>query len=193
MQRLLAFTLVCLLATAVIASPNYKSGENEEAKIEGTDITGLEYPETSHSLDIFPIVIALSEAAAANGTTVTWVTQICVNSGVCYAPEVIDLISEDDGDTWVGEVMVNDTATYINWRIDLKFPEGDTERVPEEGWGWKVWSDCWFDGEIWGGENQECVDENQPQPDDGGLFLPNIGIVASIAGITMAALIARRD
>jgi hypothetical protein len=66
----------------------------KKQKIEGTDITGLEYPETSHSLDIFPIVIALSEAAAANGTTVTWVTQICVNSGVCYAPEVIDLISE---------------------------------------------------------------------------------------------------
>ena len=193
MQRLLAFTLVCLLATTVIASPGYESGENEEAKIEGTDVTGLEYPETSHSLEIFPIIITLSEEAAANGTTVTWVTQICVNSGVCYAPEVIDLISEDDGETWVGEVMVNDTASYVNWRIDLKFPEGDTERVPEEGWGWKVWSDCWFDGEIWGGSDQECIDTNQPQPADQELFLPNIGIVASIAGITMAALIARRD
>ena len=57
---------------------------------------------------------------------------------------------------------------------------------PDSGFGWKVWSDCWFDNGTWGGPSTDCQEE------DGG-FLPGFAAPAAVAGLAMAALMARRD
>jgi len=113
-----------------------------------------------------------------------WITQICINSGVCYPPETSDMGSED-GMTYSATVDVNDTATYINWKFVMHSEDGSESTIPETGFGWKVWSDCWWDNMTWGGPSADCQEE------DGNL--PGFAAPAAAAAIAMAALMARRD
>ena len=126
----------------------------------------------------------LSGEARENGTTVRWITQICINSGVCYAPETHSLDSED-GAIWTGGIVPDETVTYVNWKLVLDHEDGSQTDVPETGFGWKVWSDCWHDNGTWGGSSTECR--------DGDGILPGFSVPVALASTAMAALMARRD
>ena len=117
-------------------------------------------------------------------TSVVWITQICINTGVCFAPEINEM-SSSDGVTYESQVDVDGTASYINWKFVLTHEDDSTSDVPEEGFGWKTWSDCWWDNGTWGGPSTECQKEERRMPGFAG--------PAAAAAIAMAALLARRD
>ena len=182
MRRSVVLAVILLLPLAAA-----EGGVNEAAETEGTPIVSVETADVALRGENFGITVTLDGEAASNGTTVGWTTQICINSGVCYPPETSGLTdSQLDGSTWEGSVRLDETGAYVNWRIELNWTDGSTETVPETGFGWKVWSDCWWDNGTWGGSTTDCQEEDE----DG---LPGFAAPAAAAAIAMAALMARRD
>ena len=78
-------SLLVLVPTLVVAA---EGGVNEESSLMGTDIEGISHEIITREGVPFDISVRLSEEADKNGTTVNWVTQICINSGVCYPPAI---------------------------------------------------------------------------------------------------------
>jgi len=180
MRRSLVLAVVLLLPLAAA-----ESGVNESVDTEGTAIVSVGTSDVASSSEVFDVTVVLNDEAASNGTTVQWTTQICINTGVCYPPETSDLASDSDGKNWMGSVLMLDDSSYVNWRIELVWPDGAIQRVPDTGFGWKVWSDCWWDNGTWGGTDTHCQEE--------GAGLPGFAAPAAAAAIAMAALMARRD
>ena len=139
------------------------------------------------------IVVEIDAGAASNGTQVSWTTQICINSGVCYAPETTSLSPDSDSRLWNGSIIMDEESSYVNWRIELEWPDGNASSVPETGFGWKVWSTCWYDidSEQWGGDG--CADEPFGGDPEDERWLPGFGVALTAASLAMAAFMARRD
>ena len=184
MHKFIAMAIVVILAFNVTAS---EGGINEETSVNGTDIESIDYHNEARTGEAFGIAVQLTQEASDNGTKVNWVTQVCINSGICYPPETNALESED-GKLWIGEIIPEDTVTYVNWRIDLVDANENTTRVPENGFGWKVWSDCWFDGNNWGGNDTSC---GSGEGEDSSL--PGFIAPLALAAIGTAGLMTRRD
>jgi len=180
MRRLVAVLLVSMLAVSFSAAG--ESGVNESTTLDGTGIASSQYADVIHENGQFDMSLTLDEDT--NVTSMQWITQICINSGVCYPPKTNDMSSED-GLTYSATVDVNDTATYINWKFILHSEDGSKASVPDTGFGWKIWSDCWWDNMTWGGSSTDCQEE-----DEG---LPGFAAPAAAAAIAMAALMMRRD
>ena len=180
MRRSLVLAVVLLLPLAAA-----ESGVNESVDTEGTAIVSVETSDVASSSEAFDVTVVLDDEAASNGTSVQWTTQICINTGVCYPPETSNLTADSEGKSWMGSVLMLDDSSYVNWRIELVWPDGAIQRVPDTGFGWKVWSDCWWDNGTWGGSTTDCQEE-----EDG---LPGFAAPAAAAAIAMAALMARRD
>jgi hypothetical protein len=186
MRRLwvLGMAMALLMPFAAAAT---ESGVNQSIDVEGTPIDSLSTPSVSTDGVDFTITVALNETAKNNGTTVQWTVQQCINSGVCYPPELFNM-SETDG-VWTDTLTPVDTHSYVNYDIVLTYPDAeDTERFPEQGFskGAKVWSDCWVSGEESGGNN--CPD---PDVEDNGV--PALGLFAGIAVTFGAAMLAKRE
>ncbi len=182
MRRLVALVLFSMLASFPCVAG--ESGVNEEISLEGTDIESISYQNMASAGSSFHISVQLTEEARENATTVGWITQVCVNSGVCYAPETHSLESEDGG-AWYGSIVPDDAVTYVNWKFVLHHEDGSQTDVPVTGFGWKVWSDCWHDNGTWGGSSTECQEE------DG--ILPGFSVSVVLASAAMAALMTKRD
>jgi len=108
----------------------------------------------------------------------------------------------DQNGTWVAGVEIEADASYVNWRFDIQHDNNSTtERIPSLGWGWKIWSTCWFDGDSWGGDDfppeigiEGCVgvlDDNS-ESSDGMLSVPYGGAMLAILSLGTAALMPRR-
>ncbi len=180
MRRVVAVLLVSILALSFSAAG--ESGVNESTAFDDTGIASSQYADVIHENGQFDMSLTLEEGT--NVTSMQWITQICINSGVCYPPETNDMNSED-GLTYSATVDVNDTATYINWKFVMHSEDGSEASVPDTGFGWKVWSDCWWDNMTWGGSSTDCQEEDEGLP---GFVTP-----IAAAAIAMAALMARRD
>ena len=180
MRRVVAVLLVSMLAVSFSAAA--ESGVNESSSLDDTGIASSQYADVIHENGQFDMSLTLDEGT--NVTSMQWITQICINSGVCYPPETNDMSSED-GMTFTATVNVNDTATYINWKFVLHSEDGSDSTVPDTGFGWKVWSDCWWDNGSWGGSSTDCQEEEDR--------LPGFASPIAAAAIAMAALMARRD
>jgi len=181
MRRLVALLLVSMLSLSVSAAG--QGGVNDSTSLEGTGIAAAQYDDMAYGGTDYSMSINLDEGSDV--TSVVWITQICINSGVCFAPEYNEM-SSSDGIFYESQVDVDRTATYINWKFVLTHEDESTSDVPEEGFGWKVWSDCWWDNGTWGGPSTECQEEE-------GSGLPGFAGPAAAAAIAMAALMARRD
>ena len=169
-----------------LASAAVNPGANRFIDVEGTPIESITVPEVSTDGVDFTIAVVLNENASANGTTVQWTVQQCINSGVCFQPEVLNMSVEDG--TWTYTLMPVETHAYVNFDIVLTYPEGEDEKFPESGFvdGGKIWSDCWVSGEDTGGAN--CPVE---EVDDDSLLAP--GLLAGAAVTLLAAMMARRE
>ena len=181
--RTVFLSLVFLVS---IASPAVASqgGVNEEASIEDTGVESVSHPDFASAGEIFEVSVRLNEESASNVTSVTWVTQVCVNSGICYPPETHSMTDEDDA--WDGSIVPEETVTYVNWKIEIEWEDGNTTSIPENGFGWRVWSDCWYDNGTWGGATTEC------QSDDSS-FIPGFATPLAIASLSLATLMIRRE
>jgi|TARA_B100001996_G_scaffold199172_1_gene152461 hypothetical protein len=181
--RTVFLSLVFLVS---IASPAVASqgGVNEEASIEDTGVESVSHPDFASAGEIFEVSVRLNEESASNVTSVRWVTQVCVNSGICYPPETHSMTDEDDA--WDGSIVPEETVTYVNWKIEIEWEDGNTTSIPENGFGWRVWSDCWYDNGTWGGASTEC------QSDDSS-FTPGFATHLAIASMSLATLMIRRE
>ena len=180
--------LLVLLAVAMIAFSVSGAGEggvNESISTEGTGIASLSYADMVRENTDFEISVTLDEGN--NITKIEWITQVCINTGICWPPQKTELVDSGDGLTFTGSVLIDDYATYVNWRFDITRSDDSTETVPDSGFGWKVWSDCWVDNGTLGGPSTDCHGND----DDG--FLPGFAAPIAAAGLAMAALMARRD
>ena len=183
MRRLVAVLLVSLLALSVSGAG--ESGVNQSTSLEETGIASLEYADVVYENQEFTITVTLEDGHDI--TSIVWVTQVCINTGICWPPQPQELIDTGDGLTYTGSIIVDDYATYAYWRFDITHSDDSTETVPENGFGWTVWSDCWYDNEAWGGPSTDC------QKEDVRGLLPGFAAPAAAAGLAMAALMARRD
>jgi hypothetical protein len=183
MRQLLVLLTVAMLALSVSAAG--ESGVNESTSTEGTQIAYINHASLVQEGGVFDMYVTVN--SGSNVTSVQWITQICINTGVCYPPEINDMEAVDN-DTYTATVDIDHTASYINWKYILHSEDDSQASVPESGFGWKVWSDCWYDNETWGGPSTDC------QGVEGvGSLLPGFVAPAAAAAIGMAALMARRD
>jgi hypothetical protein len=182
MRRALALVLVSMLCVAVSAS---QGGVNESTALEGTGISSIQHDEVLHATQGTDFSLALVLEDGSNVTSVQWITQVCINSGVCYSPETTDMQASDDGLVYTAGHGALPDSSYINWKFVLHEEGGSESSVPEDGFGWKVWSDCWLDDGTWGGSSTECQEEDS--------FLPGFAATLAMASVSMAALMARRD
>ena len=193
--------LVLLLILPTVVGED--GGVNYESDLTDTPIESLSYPETFTALgeEGGYMDIELEIRIDENVSSIQWVTQVCVNSGVCYPPVYIDMI--DQNGTWSADVEIEADASYINWRFDIEHTNNSTsERVPPLGWGWKIWSTCWFDGSSWGGNDfsaeaeslEGCVSflDDDSGSSDGLLTVPYGGAILAILSLGTAALMPRR-
>ena len=183
MRQFLALLMVAMLALSVSGAG--QGGVNDSTSTEGTGIASLSYADMVRENTEFQISVTLDEGN--NISKIEWITQVCINTGICWPPQKTELIDSGDGLTFTGSVLIDDYATYANWRFDITRSDDSTETVPESGFGWKVWSDCWVDNGTLGGPSTDCHEND----DDG--FLPGFAAPIAAAGLAMAALMARRD
>ena len=183
MRQLLVLLTVAMLAFSVSGAG--EGGVNESISTEGTGIASLSYADMVRENTDFEISVTLDEGNDIN--KIEWITQVCINTGICWPPQKTELIDSGDGLTFTGSVLIDDYATYANWRFDITRNDDSTETVPESGFGWKVWSDCWVNNGTLGGPSTDCHEND----DDG--FLPGFPAPIAAAGLAMAALMARRD
>ena len=183
MRAIVVLSVLVLAMTSVWA----EGGTNESPALDGTSLVSVVTADAAVANEDFAITVELDAAAASNGTEVGWTTQVCINSGVCYPPETSVLFPDSDSRLWTGSIAVDEEASYVNWRIELYWPEGNDSSVPETGFGWKVWSTCWYDADSgeWGGSDAPCQEE------EGGL--PGFGATLGAASLAMAAFMSRRD
>ena len=182
-MRTVLLSLVFLVSIAPVALAS-QGGVNEEASIEATGVESVSHPDSASAGEIFEVSVRLNEESASNATSVTWVTQVCVNSGICYPPEAHSMT--DESDAWEGSIVPEETVTYVNWKIEIEWDDGNTTSIPENGFGWMVWSDCWYDNGTWGGATTEC------QSDDSS-FIPGFATPLAIASLSLATLMIRRE
>ena len=181
-RAILSLILLVLMASGVVAS---QGGVNEEASVEGTGVEVVLYPSEASAGENFEVTISLDEESANNATGINWITQVCINSGVCYPPET-HAMTELSSSEWKGTIVPDDTVTYVNWKIEIQWGNGNATSVPETGFGWKVWSDCWYDNGTWGGDSTECREDNAG-------FIPGFAIPLAMTSISMAALMTWRE
>ena len=180
MRRVVAVLLVSMLAVSFSAVA--ESGVNESTSVEGTEIAYINHASLVQGGGVYDMYVTVNPGS--NVTSVQWITQICINTGVCYPPEMNDMVSVDN-DSYTATVDVNETASYINWKFILHSEDGSEASVPDTGFGWKVWSDCWWDNGTWGGSTTDCQEEEGQ--------LPGFAAPFAAAAIAIAALMARRD
>jgi|TARA_B110000914_G_C15334396_1_gene386237 hypothetical protein len=183
MHKLIAVTIVVLLAFNVAAS---EGGVNEDTDLAETNISVINADNIIYAESDFSISLILKDGEMDNVSGINWITQVCINTGVCYPPNTIEM-NTGDNETWNGIVNIDEDATYLNWRIDLIDSNENTTRVPETGFGWKIWSDCWYDGNNWGGNDSSCWPEDE---DDS---VPGFIVPLTLAAIGTAVLMTRRD
>ncbi len=185
MRRMWALLLVCLVSLPVSAS---QGGVNESISLEGTSIKALNYDDVmgtriGTSDGEFSLNLVMDDGA--NVSEIRWITQVCINSGVCYPPQESRMELVGDG-SFESHIDTEPGYSYINWKFIFEMENGSESHVPDVGFGWRVWSDCWFDNGTWGGSETYCQEE-------GDSALPGFTISLLIASTTMAALMARRE
>jgi len=181
MRRLRAAAcLLALLLLSPFVAAAANPGVNKQIDLEGTPIQSITTPVVSSDGVDFTIEVELTDAAAQNGTNVTWTVQICINSGVCYPPDSISM--QEDAGKWSSTITPDPTHTYVNYDIVLSYPDGEDEMFPEGGFvaGGKIWSDCWVSGDETGGGNCE---------EEGGGLLPAPALLATLAVLFFAAVV----
>jgi hypothetical protein len=186
MKRGLALVLCALFFLPIVGA--VEPGVNKVMDLEGTPITSITTPEIFSGSEDFQIAVALEEAAASNGTTVSWDWQVCINSGVCYAPVPVDLTSADGGVTWTTSVEPIEEQAYINYRIILHFEDNNSSTYPSQGFGAKVWSDCWISGNDSGGDGCNKIQETS---EDMTSPLPGFAVLSTLAIVGVVALVLR--
>ncbi len=197
MRKAFALSISILILSLSLVSAAGKGGINESIDLENSGISAVSYADIFQGGDgAEDFIISVQLENESNVSLVRVSTQICVNSGLCYPPETQDMIEDNESGIWSAAVAPMNDQTYVNWNFVLVDGENET-KIPETGFGWKVWSDCWFDGENWGGPqwttngDEGCQLTEEISEKETGI-LPSVGVIGTLA-VLVAAVVIRRD
>ena len=186
MRRMWALLLVCLVSLPVSA---FQGGVNESISLDDTGIKTLDYDEvmrtSNDTSDFADFRVSLLMEDDSNVSNIRWITQVCINSGICHPPQESQMDRGADG-TFDSHLDTEPGYSYINWKFIIEMENGSESHVPDVGFGWRVWSDCWFDNGTWGGSETYCQEDEDSA-------LPGFTISMVLASTAMAALMMRRD
>jgi len=164
-MRMLAILSAILIFSVLGAGevPPSIAGQNEEPNLENSPIISIESDKIISADNEYEITVFLNEDADENASEVLWITQICINSGICYPPKSTSLIKSqaDNFTAWQGKIKIEEDTTYVNWKFEFLWKNNTETSVPEQGFGWKVWSTCWFAEGNWGGVDAPCDIEEE--------------------------------
>ena len=177
-------SIICILLSIAllnVASAAEEGGVNVEPNVDETIFSEITHTETTTDLEDWEITLTLSDDAINNNTTFELTTQMCNNDGVCLPPTVAE-VSTTDGKIFTSAVTTVEDHSYVNWRVKATYTDDNdtTEMFPSKGF-YKTWSDCWFNGGEWGGDN--CPSENSADDES---FLPALGLFATVVAVMIA-------
>lgn len=186
--KTLCAALLSLFLLLPVSAAGAEGGVNIEPVVEDTIFSDIVHTETSSDLEDWEITLTLNDDAFSNNTTFTLTTQICINEGICFAPENANLTTQDNR-TFFSSVTTLEDHTYVNWKIHATYPDdNDTEeRFPPSGY-YKTWSDCWFTDGEWGGSG--CPDSVNDEDSEG---LPAVGFLSALGTIALVAITRRPE
>jgi len=186
MRNVLVVALIACLCLSTVSAGG-ESGVNRTIDVENTPIELISIPNVSTDGMEFTIDVTLSDEAGNNGTIVEWTVQQCINSGVCNPPERIAM--DGINQSWSSTIVPVDTHSYINYDVILVYPNNESEKFPEAGFGegGKIWSDCWVSGEDSGGDG--CPLEESERTG----FLPAPTVLLTLVLTLSVALVVKRD
>ena len=111
MRRLIPVAVIMILFSAGTVAAVSDGGVNKSVDdLTGTGIDSVDSPSIFVQDEDFIISVNLNESSDAVKIYVT--TQICVNSGLCYPPEMIEMVTEDNV-TWTSTVSPMIDQTYV--------------------------------------------------------------------------------
>ena len=124
MRRMWALLLVCLVSLPVSAS---QGGENESISLDGTGIETLYYNEVMRTNDArsdyadFGVIMMMEDDS--NISNIRWITQVCINSGICLPPQENQMDRGDDG-SFGSHLDTEPGYSYINWKFIIEMENG---------------------------------------------------------------------
>jgi len=185
--KMLVSILLSIALLNTSAAADVEGGVNVDPVIEDTIFDEITHTETTTDLEDWEITLTLSDEAYNNNTTFELTTQMCNNDGVCLAPTVADIFT-DDGTIFTSAVTTIEDHSYVNWRVKATYPDDDnsTEKFPESGF-YKTWSDCWLHDGEWGGNG--CPEDAKSDEEDDSL--PALGFAITAGVVLIAATVTR--
>lgn len=180
--------LASILPTSLAAG----SGDGQDINPDESEVPFSVVERTSPSQDgaSWSLTVQLDDEAQANGTTIAITTQICLNSGVCNPPEVMDSTVEEG--MYSASISPPEDHSYVNWRVKATYEDDSTENFPQGDW-YKTWSTCYYSDGTYSGIHADGDGCNVPAAgDEGEGLLPTIGIGIVMAVLVCAAYVRRQ-
>jgi hypothetical protein len=180
--------LASILPTSLAAG----SGDGQDINPDESEVPFSVVERTSPSQDgaSWSLSVQLDEEAQANGTTIAITTQICLNSGVCNPPEIMDSTVEEG--MYSASILPPEDHSYVNWRVKATYEDDSTENFPQGDW-YKTWSTCYYSDGTYSGIHADGDGCNVPAAgDEGEGLLPTIGIGIVMAVLVCAAYVRRQ-
>lgn len=142
----------------------------------------------SPSLDskVWTLVVEMNQEEHDNNTVFELITQICTNDGVCDPP-VKATVGVDERLHSI-DVTPKADHTYINWRVEATYEDGNTTKFPQGSW-YTTWSSCWQNDGAYGGVDANPAKDGCAESEDA----PGFGALVAVSGVAMAAAFIRRD
>ena len=186
--------LLSLLFLASILPTSLAAGSEDGQDInpDESEVPFSVVERTSPSQDgaSWSLSVQLDEEAQANGTTIAITTQICLNSGVCNPPEIMDSTVEEG--MYSASILPPEDHSYVNWRVKATYEDDSTENFPQGDW-YKTWSTCYYSDGTYSGIHADGDGCNVPAAgDEGEGLLPTIGIGIVMAVFVCAAYVRRQ-
>lgn len=186
--------LLSLLFLASILPTSLAAGSEDGQDInpDESEVPFSVVERTSPSQDgaSWSLTVQLDDEAQANGTTIAITTQICLNSGVCNPPEVMDSTVEEG--MYSASISPPEDHSYVNWRVKATYEDDSTENFPQGDW-YKTWSTCYYSDGTYSGIHADGDGCNVPAAgDEGEGLLPTIGIGIVMAVLVCAAYVRRQ-
>lgn len=180
--------LASILPTSLAAG----SGDGQDINPDESEVPFSVVERTSPSQDgaSWSLTVQLDDEAQANGTTIAITTQICLNSGVCNPPEIMDSTVEEG--MYSASISPPEDHSYVNWRVKATYEDDSTENFPQGDW-YKTWSTCYYSDGTYSGIHADGDGCNVPAAgDEGEGLLPTIGIGIVMAVFVCAAYVRRQ-
>ena len=183
--------LLSLLFLASILPTSLAAGSEDGQDInpDESEVPFSVVERTSPSQDgaSWSLSVQLDEEAQANGTTIAITTQICLNSGVCNPPEIMDSTVEEG--MYSASILPPEDHSYVNWRVKATYSDESTENFPNGDW-YKTWSSCYYQEGGYGGVHADGDGCDVPAAGEDEGFLPSAGMLMTLAALSGAAVVA---